>query len=84
MRFTIRLTDDVRYKVSIPNYEGGEVITADEFDVLVAALREIKDIPNMRDENNQRIEQARSVAEKALRKTIGTETSDAIQNPISR
>lgn len=34
--------------------------------VLEAALREIKDIPNMRDENNQRIAQARAIAERVL------------------
>lgn len=47
-RFKISQHENGYYQVSIPNYKGGEVVTAEAFDALVAAGRRVLDGLNAR------------------------------------
>lgn len=70
MRFTIRLTDNVEYKVSVPDYEGGEVVTADEHaslaDKLSETLAKYDDALMVLEEKNERIRDLEAVMREAV------------------
>jgi hypothetical protein len=66
-RFTIRWDDYANaYKVSIPNYEGGDVVTAEAYDELLGSIGGLLSLFNYSDlEYSSEVRRAREAIAKA-------------------